>query len=180
MLCCLYERTSIPHSSLPLFFLLFRSTLSTIPTPHLQNQDSPRLPSTWCSPRKGSTQVCTPWRCCGPGQEDMCHLQSLSGLGCFGPQEGKGGNSPSSASLYMTTLHSLTHARLSPVSLASSSLFSRPRRPQPSLPTPITWFPSTLLPGPGLSLLPLTRRSRRVSTLSPIMSKCNPPQMLTF
>lgn len=176
MLCCLYERISIPHSSLP----LFRSTLSTIPTPPLQNQDSPRLPSTWCSPRKGSTQVCARWRCCAPGQVGMCHLQSLSGLGCLAPQEGKGGNSPSFASLYVTTLHSLIHARLSPVSLAFSWLFSRPHRPLPSLPNPITWFPSTPLPGPCLSLLPLTRRSRRVSTLSPIMSKCNPPQILTF
>lgn len=143
--------------------------------PHLKTWD-PRLPSTWHSPGKGDMKLVRAGD--SGGVAEVRHLQGVFRSRTFRRQEGRGGHRRRSPrSLFVTFLHGLNDAYPSPVSLVSLLFFSLPfphrlplRPPSPSLPP---------LRGLGLSL-PLTRRSRRVSTLSPIMSKCNPPQMLTF
>lgn len=115
--------------------------------------------------------MCAHWGCRGSRQKEVCHRKAFQELTGSDPRRAMEETLPSTC-LCETFRHSLIHASLSPVLAFLSSSLAHPVLCPPASPG----FP----PLPFLARPPLTRRSRRVSTLPPVMRKRNPPQMLTF
>lgn len=146
---------------------------TSLPVPYLPYWDTPPQPSTWVAPWKDSGESWCPLRCWGSGGErglPTCR----GGASCL---EWVRLRKPKEQTLSPAPLCDLPlqpqapHPHPSPASLASSFspafFHTDPHEPDP---------PRTGLASPHF----LLRGSPVRFPLSPIVSKCSPPQMLTF